>query len=431
MTTPAVNIHTYRNYSDTIIGHNQLGNRVTYYGCEVSQSSWWKSRPASVSTKPVRPGPRPLPRSPFDKSRKTLSGIRPVTEWSHLWSITESSMAAITVMLKYKPVNPNDISIWDYPPGSLFYRPCYNSTVLSVPASVVSRADRAMLENLQNQSIDVGVFFAELHEAVETVTSTATRIASEVTSFKRHNRRDWLRVLRHEDKVRRQGRLRTRVNELPSQYLAMQYGWNPLLQDVQHSLSLVNDQLFGGDGAVVRVKGKAASKGTDRVGFSSNGPFSSGIQLDVFRNWRLSCRTYAYYRLRNANLAKLSQLGLINPAVIIWEKIPYSFVVDWFAPVGPWLNSLTAASGYDFVTGCRSTMSVVTDVRPVVALSDYFTRNYNILGDPSNVYAKYKCGRFIRTVLTSSPVPGFYFKNPISTVHMANALALLRNAFRR
>jgi hypothetical protein len=197
---------------------------------------------------------------------------------------------------------------------------------------------------------------------------------------------------------------------------------------VQSSCQAVDKALFLDDRAIVRVKGKAASSGSDTTSFSSNAVFPASLK--VTRKIRYSCRTYAYYRLRNAGLATLSQLGLINPAVIVWERLPYSFVVDWFAPVGSWLNALTAAAGYDFVTGCRSTMSVVTGVEPEADMSNPLTY-FNVLGDPENVYATFKQGRMDRGVLTSSPVPGFYFKNPISTVHMANALALLRNAFRR
>jgi hypothetical protein len=32
------------------------------------------------------------------------------------------------------------------------------------------------------------------------------------------------------------------------------------------------------------------------------------------------------------------QMGLANPTTIIWERIPWSFVVDWFIPIGTYLD---------------------------------------------------------------------------------------------
>jgi hypothetical protein len=32
-------------------------------------------------------------------------------------------------------------------------------------------------------------------------------------------------------------------------------------------------------------------------------------------------------------------LGLVNPAEIAWEVVPYSFVVDWFLPIGSYISA--------------------------------------------------------------------------------------------
>jgi hypothetical protein len=34
------------------------------------------------------------------------------------------------------------------------------------------------------------------------------------------------------------------------------------------------------------------------------------------------------------------QLGLLDPLSVVWENIPYSFVVDWFIPIGDYLSML-------------------------------------------------------------------------------------------
>ena len=33
-------------------------------------------------------------------------------------------------------------------------------------------------------------------------------------------------------------------------------------------------------------------------------------------------------------------LGLINPSTVAWERLPWSFVIDWFIPIGSYLDSV-------------------------------------------------------------------------------------------
>lgn len=134
-----------------------------------------------------------------------------------------------------------------------------------------------------------------------------------------------------------------------------------------------------------------------------------------------------YYGLTNANLAEFSSLGLINPLEIIWELVPYSFVVDWFLPVGNWLSSMTADAGFTFQGG---SLSRKTDVKcdGVKEVSWLNTGNVNTFGATPNIGGQ--AFWFNRLCYTSSPVPGLYFKNPLSATHIANAMALLALAFR-
>lgn len=52
--------------------------------------------------------------------------------------------------------------------------------------------------------------------------------------------------------------------------------------------------------------------------------------------------------IHNPNLFLANQLGLINPAYWLWDSTPWSHIVDWWIPVGPFLNSLTASVGLVF-----------------------------------------------------------------------------------
>jgi hypothetical protein len=50
-------------------------------------------------------------------------------------------------------------------------------------------------------------------------------------------------------------------------------------------------------------------------------------------------------------LLQANRLGVINPLAIAWELYPFSFVIDWFVPIGSVLTAATATAGLEFVSG--------------------------------------------------------------------------------
>ena len=63
-----------------------------------------------------------------------------------------------------------------------------------------------------------------------------------------------------------------------------------------------------------------------------------------------------WFYINDARLAWLSSLGILNLLGIVWEKVSFSFVVDWLLPVGNMFEGLMA-----FV-GCSYMLGIVTDV---------------------------------------------------------------------
>ena len=43
--------------------------------------------------------------------------------------------------------------------------------------------------------------------------------------------------------------------------------------------------------------------------------------------------------ITNPNANTFSSLGLANPALVAWELVPFSFVIDWVLPIGSWLTA--------------------------------------------------------------------------------------------
>lgn len=116
-------------------------------------------------------------------------------------------------------------------------------------------------------------------------------------------------------------------------YLEGVFGWLPLMQDIYDAFNVL-------DGAhrSAPARGKSSMVYSTRV-------------TDV--NHRLTIQTElgalvgAQGMISDPNLALLGDLGLVNPAAIAWDKVPYSFVVNWFIPIGGYLSSFTDLVGYD------------------------------------------------------------------------------------
>jgi hypothetical protein len=119
---------------------------------------------------------------------------------------------------------------------------------------------------------------------------------------------------------------------LASNWLELQYGWLPLLKDVEagaqmlaHHLNVPVRQSYR-----VGIRKEITATRVSQVGFlSSQKAFGSGTK---------SHRRSIIARLEEAgNIPQL--LGLTNPELVLWELVPYSFVADWFIPIGQWMSA--------------------------------------------------------------------------------------------
>jgi hypothetical protein len=89
---------------------------------------------------------------------------------------------------------------------------------------------------------------------------------------------------------------------------------------------------------------------------------------------------YTGYQLENARmLAQLDAFGFnLNPA-IIWNAIPWSFVVDWMAGVGPYLDSLKTENMKPVINIRRYLWSIKRSRRIVVSKRVYLYRTGTLI----------------------------------------------------
>lgn len=153
--------------------------------------------------------------------------------------------------------------------------------------------------------------------------------------------------------------------EFANRWLEYSFGWKPLIQDIWNALDVLQRPP---PPQVVR------GRGTSRGQWIFKGPVpnretfvcQSVVRVQLIGDVEVS----------NPNLWLLNQLGLINPASVAWELVPWSFVVDWFTNLGQVIGSVTDFAGLTLsdtattVTGYTTTS--YTWVEPNGSLYDYF-----------------------------------------------------------
>nr|QDH89396.1 MAG: hypothetical protein H2Bulk35551_000003 [Leviviridae sp.] len=214
-------------------------------------------------------------------------------------------------------------------------------------------------------------------------------------------------VQRRRDRNPRRRRYSSRV--LASDFLEGEFGWIPLLQDIHALTSTVCQK------AIPPEWVKATSQ------FPYNQVVKSGSASALLTSTfsgRGRCTMSARVSISNPNLWLANRLGIINPAVVAWDLVPWSFVVNMFVNVNQILSSLTDTVGLTLTNGSTTTSS------SVLLEQTYYTRvsaseaYYNF----SNVNSKFR-GR----LLGSPPRPSLRLKLPEVNFELAAiASALVR-----
>lgn len=152
-------------------------------------------------------------------------------------------------------------------------------------------------------------------------------------------------------------------------YLEGIFGWVPLMQDIYSAFEVLSSPI-----ACDKVSGKGKTTISNAILDSTN----RGVVQTNF-----SAKASLTLRLRNPNVALLGNLGLLNPAAVMWDMVPYSFVINWFVPVGAYLSSLSDLYGYEvenpfctthFVANASGDVLVRNDVGKYVWMPRVFTR---------------------------------------------------------
>lgn len=389
MTTPAIS----RN--------EVLYNNCTHRSIDGSgQESTVQEKYLSVLDLQVRPRSSSNPRR--------ADGTRPPGAWNHVWRRSHAELCDVSYV---------DRSSWPYHRhwyvGSFPPEPgVIQRLIQDTPSSLMKQARLKALAKLKDQKVNLGVALAEARQTAELVGSAATDIANQIRRFKDRHPKDWAK--------------RDSWKKIPPRYLEMSYGWVPLLSDVDGACEELSN-LVTGRRQQPQVTAVGSAHLSDLIVHEYGG-------RDFLRTSQVQVKHSAYCSIVGKApswvLQEYSRLGLTNPLTVLWEKVPYSFVADWFLPVGSWVDTFDATNYLQFNEGSETEISRGT----LVGSSLSFDRPNGQMGNVKyHVYRapRYDAGRFVRNVLHSWPEASFpSLRAPLSLDKMAKGLALLTQIFR-
>lgn len=113
-------------------------------------------------------------------------------------------------------------------------------------------------------------------------------------------------------------------------WLEYHLGWSPLIDDIGNCVDLLQSPL---PRKLVKAGASVGASEYYNDQFPKN-PY--GYYTNTV--WKLKVQLIADISVTNPNLFRANRLGFTNPAVVAWELVPFSFVVDWFVPVGSFLS---------------------------------------------------------------------------------------------
>lgn len=258
-------------------------------------------------------------------------------------------------------------------------------------------------EKVAGSEFNLGVALGESREALGMILDTALRVRQAYTAVRR-GRFDAARNFLVSGTARNGiGRKTTASN-----WLQLQYGWLPLLNDAEAGAQFLAHYFSVPLQQVVRVsREKKIAVVTNNFGYRFTN--SDGYQAK-----------YLKAILKEKDVVALA--GLKDPLSVAWELLPYSFVIDWFIPIGNYLSARGLAQS---LTGTF----VTTFVSNYVGRGISSTQPQGSVKNPAEkvFHRSVSMTRTVGTSLDVKPPSAKSLASTASWQHTLNAVALLVN----
>lgn len=205
---------------------------------------------------------------------------------------------------------------------------CSTSNVSATHGSKIKALSK-LVDVWKNSDVNLGVSIGEGKESLGMVTDTLFSLVQSARAIRRGDLGGAVRHFKNPvpRRARKKAAKRLSQGDLSGSWLALNLGWAPMISDIYSALGYV--QYDGGYAKIASgwVKGSA-----NALVNTVNGMGGRVTKRDARLRYVTAIKTPP---------TEWQRLGLTNPALIAWELVPFSFVVDYFANIGDGINALS------------------------------------------------------------------------------------------
>lgn len=196
-----------------------------------------------------------------------------------------------------------------------------------VPAYLKAQAEMACMKKLRDPKINLPMTIGERKQTANLIWDTCKKVGGAYKLFRQKQYKQAAKML---------------GISLPGardNWLAYRYGWVPLIGDIYTLCEEINKK-DRDDPKRLRTKVSA-----ERLEETTTRKFAGGTYYQTQETTLTWYRAFARFDFGppkdwQDRLKTLDDWGILNPALVAWELTPFSFVADWFVPVGNYLSSL-------------------------------------------------------------------------------------------
>lgn len=264
-----------------------------------------------------------------------------------------------------------------------------------------------LLNKVKAHDADLGVALAEVDKLASTVANTLKSLAFGIEDLAHLRFAQFARRFGTHPPNRKQV-AKLRLLDVPGRFLEARYAWTPAINDV-FSVAKAFEEISNGPR-------QSRTRAARRKRIELNQPTNYGYQRGSIEVKR------SYIFLQYEELGFARQLGLTNPATIIWERLPYSFVFDWFLPIGTYLGLI---GQIPFMKGEWLRTSSVRSRGSGPVLEDPSPSAWHLVPPiPSAEWERFNLERSTTTSPPPVPTPNFRVHGAVQGRRVMNAIAL-------
>jgi hypothetical protein len=279
-----------------------------------------------------------------------------------------------------------------------------------------------LLAIVKSHDFDLGVNLATAHQTVDLVVGNLQKLGRAALALKRGQFATAARQLG----VHPRG-TRLKSTDVSGRWLELQYGWLPLIGDsyeaakAYHAITAnPRSQIYRSSNSIKGLKDGSQSPTVLSL------PYTEKVT-----------RYIQYECVEQLSVAR--QLGLLDPLSVAWEILPWSFVIDWFIPIGNYLDLLgqiPQLQGRFLTTEVRKREfsqegAGLTGHYWDLVGAGYF--GYHLIAILQTPTFRHKLVEMSRTYSTSLsvPLPDFAFAGAVHGSRIWNAISLAQQRFAR